>query len=74
MRRLIVENAFTGERTEIDLDENLTFREALIGLVPVDSRDDFRVLDEKGNDISNQRVKDYKGAKVSITPPIVEGG
>jgi len=30
MRRLIVENAFTGERTEIDLDENLTFREALI--------------------------------------------
>lgn len=67
-RRLVVENTFTGEIREVDVEEDLTFGEALINLVPLDERDCFWVLDEEGTEISSVTVKNYKGVKVYITP------
>jgi len=71
--RILVENSFTGEERELELDENKTFKDALRDIVPRDV-EDFTVLDMDGNDVSNMRVKDFNGKKVMITAKIVRGG
>ena len=67
-RRLVVDNTFMGKIREVDVEGDLTLGEAFISLVPLDYRDCFWVLDEKGNVVSDVRVKNYKGTKVIIVP------